>query len=98
MKSEAESKPLAESREVESREDDGREGESREEEDGGFRWTPKLWLSTLLGGWLALALLAGFLHLMLGDFRAIDLGGAILGLIWTMALVFAGVEERVWRR
>jgi hypothetical protein len=61
--------------------------------DDGFRWTAKLWLATLLGGWLALALLAGFLHWMLGDFRAIDLGALLLGGIWGLVLVFAGIAE-----
>lgn len=54
-------------------------------------------MALLLGGWLAIALVAGILHLLLGAFGVIDLCGLLAAGGWSVVIVFAWMDDRFKR-
>jgi hypothetical protein len=57
-------------------------------------WTLGRLAWALLGGWLAIGLMAGILHVVLGDLSSIDLGAILLAASWALVIAFAAATAR----
>ena len=61
------------------------------------RWTGRRLLAALAGGWLAIAVLDGMLHGLLGGMAMIDLAALLLAGAWSMVVGFVGLSDRCAR-
>jgi hypothetical protein len=63
-----------------------------------WAWTLGRLAWALAGGWLAIGLMAGILHVVLGDLSSIDLGAIVLAASWALVIAFVAATERLGRR